>query len=96
MSHHLRVQLTLLPTEAGGRKGAILPGYFRTVLVNSRRHFSALLCILNTMSPGGATVYCEVTLLEPDYAKPFFPLGTPFELWEGGRKGYGSVLEHVA
>jgi hypothetical protein len=92
MPRHLRLQLTLLATEAGGRRGPIPPGEFRTVLVASRRHFSANLHLAEPAVPGGPAVHCEATLLDPELARPFFPAGAQFELWEGGRKGYGYVL----
>jgi hypothetical protein len=40
-------------------------------------------------------VHCEATLLDPELARPYFPPGTQFELWEGGRKGYGYVLARL-
>lgn len=96
MTRHLRLQLTLLSTAAGGRHGAILPGEFRTVLTASGRHFSAALHLEMPAIPGGPAVHCEATLLDPDLARRFFPAGGQFELWEGGRKGYGYVLGVIA
>lgn len=92
MQHHLRIQLTLIPASAGGRRGPILPGEFRTVLTASARHFSALLHLPEMAAPGGAAIHCDVTFLDWELAAQFFPPGAQFELWEGGRKGYGSVL----
>ena len=95
VNRHVSVQLTLLPTASGGRRGGILPGEFRTVLGVSGRHFSAVLHLQEVATPGGPAVFCEATFLDPELAIPFFPPGTQFELWEGGRKGYGSVLSRA-
>lgn len=96
MTRHLSAQLTLLPTSAGGRRNGILPGEFRTVLGVSGRHFSAALHLQEMAQPGGSAVFCDVTFLDPELAVPFFPPGVQFELWEGGRKGYGSVLSRAS
>lgn len=92
MTRHLRLQLTLLATSAGGRRGPIPPGEFRTVLTASRRNFSAALHLEEPAIPGGPAVHCEATLLDAGLARSFFPAGAQFELWEGGRRGYGYVL----
>lgn len=92
MTRHLHLQVTLLATGAGGRKSPLRPGEFRTVLTASNRHFSAALHLAEVIAPGGAAVHCEATLLDPELARSFFPVGGQFELWEGGRKGYGYVL----
>jgi hypothetical protein len=92
MTRHLHLQLTLVATEAGGRRGPIPAGEFRTVLTASGRHFSVALHLKQSAAPGGPAVHCEATLLDPEIARSFFPAGAQFELWEGGRKGYGSVL----
>lgn len=89
---HLRVQLTLLAPAAGGRKAALPAEEFRTVLVSpGRRHFSAAVFPAAPVVPGGAAVHCEVLFLLPEAVK-HFPAGTQFDLWEGGRKGYGTTL----
>lgn len=92
VTRHLKIQLTLLATAAGGRKGPIIPGEFRTVLSASGRNFSASLFLEALAVPGGNAVNCDVTLLDPTRALSYFPAGAQFELWEGGRKGYGFVL----
>ena len=95
-ARHLRVQLTLLPPSMGGRKLLLPAKEFRTVLVSAgRRHFSAALFPAEPVVPGGAAVNCEVLFLLPE-AVGHFPAGTQFDLWEGGRKGYGTVLEVVS
>lgn len=96
MPVHLRIQITLLATAAGGRRIAIAPGEFRTVLTASGRHFSAALHLKTEAVPGGPATFCEVTLLDPELAGAFFPAGAQFELWENGRKGYGSVLARLS
>jgi hypothetical protein len=92
---HLRVQLTLLPPEAGGRKTPGSTADFRTVLTVSGRHFGALVSPHGVLQPGGAAVHCDVALGDANDARAFFPPGTQFEVWEGGRRGYGSVLAHL-
>ena len=88
---HLRVQLALLATAEGGRKSA-LPGEFKTVLVSAgHQHFSAMIFPSAPVVPGGAAVNCEVKFLQPE-AVGYFPAGTQFDLWEGGRMGYGTAL----
>lgn len=92
MRHDLRVQLTLLPTSAGGRKGALPTEEFHAVLNSGGRHFSAAFFPSEPVIPGGSAVQCGVRFHVPKEALPHFPPGTQFELWEGGRKGYGTVL----
>jgi hypothetical protein len=87
MAAHLHVQLTLLPTG-----NSTLPVEFRTVLARDGRHFSALIQSRQPVAPGGPAVHCSVTFLAPDVALKHFPAGSQFELWERGRKGYGTVL----
>src|SRR5476651_1938553 len=92
LTRHLRVQLTLLAPEAGGRKSPLLAEEFQTVLMSpGRRSFPAVVFPSRPMVPGGAAVNCEVMLLSPE-AAGHFPAGTQFDLWEGGRKGYGTTL----
>jgi hypothetical protein len=90
MYPHLHVQLTVL--SAGLGKGAVLPTEFATVLASSGHHFPATIRAKHPIQPGGSAVHCEVTFATPDAALPHFPAGSQFELREGGRKGYGTVL----
>jgi hypothetical protein len=91
-TRHLRVQLTLLPTSGGGRKTGLPAEGFRTVLVSpGRRHFSAAIFPTAPLLPGGAAVNCEVQFSVAE-AAGHFPAGTQFDLWEGGRMGYGTSL----
>lgn len=92
MQHHLRAQITLTPTSSGGRKDPIPQGEFRTVLVTGGHHFSASLFPEETIIPGGIAVHCSVRLLDSEAARGYFRPGVQFEVWEGGRKGYGFVL----
>ena len=92
LTRHLRVQLTLLAAAAGGPKSPLPAEEFQTVLVSpGGRHFSATVFPSRQMVPGGAAVNCEVMLLSPE-AVGHFPAGTQFDLWDGGRKGYGTTL----
>ena len=93
---HLRVQLTLLASAAGGRKAALPAAEFRTVFVSpGRRHFSAAVFPSGSLVPGGAAINCEVLFQAPE-AVGHFPAGTQFDLWEGGRRGYGTTLGVLA
>jgi hypothetical protein len=90
-SHHLRVQITLLATAAGGRKSP-LPAEFRTVFVApGERHFPGVFFPSGLTLPGGAAVNGEVLFDLPE-AVSYFPAGIQFDVWEAGRKGYGTVL----
>ena len=65
---------------------------FQTVLVSpGRRHFGAAVFPSGPLVPGGAAINCEVLFQLPE-AVGHFPAGTQFDLWEGGRKGYGTTL----
>lgn len=89
---HLRVQLTLVATTTGGRKSSLPAQEFQTVLVSpGRSHFSATIFPSQAVVPGGAAVNCEVMFVLPN-AVEHFPAGTQFDLWDGGRKGYGTTL----
>jgi len=91
-ARHLRVQLTLLAATAGGRKSAIPVAEFRTKLVSpGRRHFEAAIFPSGALVPGGAAINCEVLFQAPEAAS-HFPAGTQFDLWDDGRKGYGTTL----
>jgi hypothetical protein len=92
LPRHLRVQLTLLATTVSGRKSPLPAQGFQAVLVSpGRSHFTATIFPSQSMVPGGAAVNCEVMFLLQD-ALGHFPAGTQFDLWDGGRKGYGTTL----
>lgn len=94
-ARHLRVQLTLL-APTGGRKASPPAAEFITVLVSpGRRHFEAAIFPTGPLVPGGAAVNCEVMFHAPE-AVAHFPAGTQFDLWEGGRWGYGTTLGVLA
>jgi len=90
-TRHLRVQITLLaPLVRGPRTPQ--SAEFRTVLVSSgRQHFTADVFPVRVLVPGGAAVNCEVRFESPE-AVGHFPAGTQFDVWENGRKGYGTTL----
>ena len=91
-ARHLRVQLTLLAPNSGGRRAPLPAEEIRTVLVSpGGRHFSAAVFPSAPVVPGGSAINCEVQFLEPE-AVGHFPAGTQFDLWEGGRRGYGTTL----
>lgn len=82
--------IELLPTEAGGRKGPLMGGEWRTVLGVNGEHWSALLRFDRGQVPG-AIFDAAVWLLMFDVALPMFEEGKVFEVWEGGTKGWGCV-----
>ena len=91
-ARHLRVQLTLLSPSAGGRKVSLPAEEFHAVLVSpGRRHFDADVFPSAPLVPGGVATNCEVRFQAAE-AVSHFPAGTQFDLWEGGRRGYGTTL----
>lgn len=90
---NLRVSLTLVNSGRAARRSPLPAGESRTVLAVSGMHFPALIYASNAVQPGGAAVDCGVKFVSPAEACPHFPAGSRFEVWEGGRAGYGEVLE---
>ena len=88
------VEITLLPSEAGGRKGAILKGEYRGVLGVGSENFSVrfFVPLENGFSPS-QTQQFGVQFLVPEAALPHFPVGAEFSVWEGRVIGNGRVLE---
>lgn len=88
------VEITLLPSEAGGRESAILHGEYRGVLGVGLENFSVRFCIplAEGFSPGQAQHF-GVQFLIPEAALPHFPVGAAFTVWEGRIIGNGRVLE---
>ena len=95
MSGHFLAEIRLLPTEAGGRKGRLLSGEWRTVLGINDEHWSARLSFSGEPSPG-ETFVADIQLLYPDKALQFFAVGAEFTVWEGGTKGTGRVVSGAA
>ena len=92
---HLRVQLTLL-APIGGHKSALPAAECRVVLVSpGHQHFSAAVFPSAPVVPGGVAVNCEVRFLQEEAAE-HFPSGSQFDLWDGGRRGYGTTLRQLA
>ncbi|AHX13008.1 hypothetical protein CH75_06955 [Dyella jiangningensis] len=83
-------EIELLPTEAGGRKIALMGGEWRTVLGVNGEHWSAMLTFEGEPAPGAA-FEAKVWLLRADLALPMFEVGKSFEVWEGGTKAWGRV-----
>jgi hypothetical protein len=90
------VEITLLPSEAGGRKGAIQHGEYRGVLGVGSENFSVrfFVPLKDGFSPN-QTQRFGVQFLVPDGALPHFPVGAEFSVWEGRVIGNGQVLEVV-
>lgn len=83
-------EIHLLATDAGGRVGPLLSGEWRTVLGINDEHWSARLQFPGNPAPGDV-FQAQVQLLVPE-ARPHFPAGAEFTVWEGGAKGLGRVL----
>lgn len=90
---NLRVSLNLVDSGRASRRTPLPGGESRTVLAVSGMHFPALIYATSAVQPGGAAVDCGVKFMNPAEACPHFPAGARFEIWEGGRAGYGEVLE---
>lgn len=88
------VEITLLPSEAGGREGAILQGEYRGVLGVGPENFSVrfFVPLADGFSPS-QTQRFGVQFLVPEAALPHFPVGAAFTVWEGRVIGNGRVLE---
>jgi hypothetical protein len=88
------VEIALLQSEAGGRKGPILQGEYRGVLGVGEEHFSVrfFVPLEDGIAPGQAQ-RLGVQFLVPQAALPHFPVGVSFTLWEGRTIGHGQVLE---
>jgi len=84
-------EITLLPTEAGGRRGPLVQGEWKTVLGVGNVNWSALMMFEGAPEPG-ETFYAEIWLLLPNKALIMFSTGVKFTVWEGGTKGLGQVL----
>ena len=88
------VEITLLPSAAGGRTGTILQGEYRGVLGVGSENFSVrfFVPLENGFSPS-QTQQFGVQFLAPEAALPHFPVGSAFSVWEGRAIGNGRVLE---
>lgn len=88
------VEITLLPSEAGGRNSAILQGEYRGILGVGSENFSVRFFapLEDGFSPN-QTQRFGVQFLVPEAALPHFPVGTTFTVWEGRVIGNGRVLE---
>lgn len=85
---HLRVQVTLVASgQAATRRGQ-----FRTKLRIGTRQFDCEVFPEEPLIPGGHAVHSGVVFDHPAEALANLPPGSMFELWEGGRRGYGMVL----
>jgi hypothetical protein len=91
MSPEFFADIYLLPTEAGGRKGPLGSGEWRTVLGINDELWSARLTFMGQPQPGDA-FQAGVQLLFPEPALPYFTVGSEFTVWEGGTKGTGRVV----
>ena len=91
MSPEFFADIYLLPAEAGGMKGPLVSGEWRTVLGINNEHWSARLYSAGQPAPG-ETFHAGVQLLFPEPALPYFAVGAEFTVWEGGTKGTGRVV----
>jgi hypothetical protein len=90
------VDIDLLSSAEGGRKGPIPSGIFRGIFGVDGQHFSAAFFVCNPsgFAPGESGQFV-VQFLFPDAAVPFFPVGTSFSVWEGRTIGNGCVMEVI-
>lgn len=90
------VEITLLPSEAGGRASAIQHAEYRGVLGVGAENFSVRFFV--ALSGGfsqNQTQQFGIQFLFPDAALPHFPVGAEFSVWSGRIIGNGRVLEVV-
>jgi hypothetical protein len=90
---HLRVQVTFLAGKGRGLPDSIPAGRHHTTLAAGSRQFRAILALEHSAQPGGLAVHASVSFESPQLALPEFPRGSQFDLWQGQRVGYGTVLE---
>lgn len=95
MTNHFVAKIQLATTEAGGRKGPLVSGEWRTVLGAKNENWSARLTFSDEPMPGDSFV-AFVELLRSDIALGFFPVGAEFTVWEGSVKAVGRVISLAA
>lgn len=90
------VEITLLPSAGGGRKGAIPKGKYPGVFGVGEDHFSIRFYVDNDEGfELGQTQHFGVQFLIPEIALKHFPVGAEFTVWEGKVIGKGRVLEVI-
>ncbi len=90
----ITVEISLLPTEGGGRQSSISEGEYRGILGVGNENFSVrfFVPLQDGLTPGASGKF-GVQFLFPEAALPHFPVGTTFTVWEGKIIGNGKVLE---
>ena len=87
-------QVSLMPTEHGGRLTSICSGEYRAVLGVEAGHFSARWVVpVEELVPGGRSGLFGIQFLVPEAALPHFTKGTEFSVWEGSVIGQGRIIE---
>jgi hypothetical protein len=84
-------EVRLLPTEAGGLKQPIPPGFFDCPVGAGGEYFAMrmdLSCV-GSLSPG-STARVPIQFLRPEYVLPWMEVGAEFAI---GKIGRGKVLE---
>lgn len=89
----IAVEVSLLPTERGGRQNPISEGEYRCVLSVGEENFSARFYIPQQGLIFEVPRKLYVQFLYPEMALPFFSVGTSFSVWEGKIIGNGKVIE---
>ena len=89
------VEVTLSPTEEGGRLNSITSGVYRGLLSVASGSFSVRWFVptSTSLAPGGRSGTFGVQFLVPEAALPNFPVGASFSVWEESDIGSGVVLE---
>ena len=84
--------ITLLPTEEGGRAGPTAPGSFACLVVVDGQKFAVRfdLAPMERLSPG-TTRSVSMRFLDPVRAEKVFKAGTRFDLREGRMIGQGLI-----
>lgn len=88
------VELTLLSSDEGGRRGPIFGEYRGVFSASSNEGYSMRFLLPDgcSFSPG-ETLTLAVQFYFPEQALPAFSLGTEFAMLEGRVVGYGRVAK---
>jgi translation elongation factor EF-Tu-like GTPase len=93
-AHDIEVELTLLPTEHGGRKGPVSTGYRPQFYYGNEDWDAAHTYIDRGVVHPGQSVKAWVDFFSPQYHRGRVYVGMPFLLREGDRVvGYGRVVK---
>ena len=96
-SPDILAEISLLTTEAGGRKTSTGSDWYGCPMQVDGQYFDARIDLseLGPVSPG-QTILAPLKFLSPELALCHFPVGKAFALWEGRVIGSAKVLATYA